>query len=239
MTPVFGTADIPITFRALLAFSLAVLITPTQWFVEIREPETLPMYAIVLAAELAIGLALGLGLYIFFSGLELAGEIMGHVGGLSVAQIFDPISGDNTPLLSRLTHSLALVVFICCGGIRMTLTGLLDTFESIPLGGGTIPVELGNTLVVILTLSFGLAFRVAAPVMVGVLVSMLVIGLLGRTLPQLNLMSIGFSVNAMVTFGILALSVGGIAYCFQERITDVFSLILQTLHTNVRPEWLE
>ena len=96
MTPVFGSADIPIQFRALLAFSLAVLMMPTQWFVEIQEPDTLPMYVIVIAAELVIGLALGLGLYIFFTGLELAGEIMGHVGGMSVAQIFDPVSGENT-----------------------------------------------------------------------------------------------------------------------------------------------
>jgi len=239
MTPVFGSADIPVQFRALLAFSLALLIMPSQWFVEMQEPDTLPMYVIVIAAELVIGLALGVGLYIFFTGLDLAGEIMGHVGGMSVAQVFDPTSGENTPLLSRLIYMLGLAVFVCCGGIRLTLAGLLDTFESIPPGGGHIPVELGEALVLILSLSFSLAFRVAAPVMIGVLISMLVIGLLGRTLPQLNLMSIGFSVNAIVTFGILFLSIGGVVYCFQDQILDVFSVVLQALQTDVKPEWYE
>ena len=239
MTPVFGTADIPVQFRALFAFTLALLMMPSQWFVPIDEPDTLPMYVIVLAAELAIGLALGLGLYIFFNGLEVAGEVMGHVGGLSVAQVFDPISGENSPLLSRLVYMLGLAVFVCCGGIRLLLAGLLDTFASIPPGGGNIPLELGEALVLILSLSFSLAFRVAAPIMLGVLVSMLVIGLLGRTLPQLNLMSIGFSVNAIVTFGILFLSIGGVVYCFQSEIVNVFSVVLQALESDVKPEWFE
>jgi len=239
MTPVFGSADIPVQFRALFAFSLALLILPSQWYVEVQEPDTLPMYAIVLAAELVIGLALGLGLYIFFNGLVVAGEIMGHVGGMSVAQVFDPTTGENSPLLSRLVYMLGLAVFVCSGGIRLTLAGLLDTFESIPPGGGHIPVELGEALVLILGLSFSLAFRVAAPVMIGVLISMLVIGLLGRTLPQLNLMSIGFSVNAIVMYGILFLSIGSVVYCFQSEILNVFSVILQTLETDVRPEWYD
>ena len=239
MTPVFGSADIPVQFRALFAFSLALLILPSQWYVALQEPDTLPMYAIVLAAELVIGLALGLGLYIFFNGLVVAGEIMGHVGGMSVAQVFDPTTGENSPLLSRLVYMLGLAVFVCSGGIRLTLAGLLDTFESIPPGGGHIPVELGEALVLILGLSFSLAFRVAAPVMIGVLISMLVIGLLGRTLPQLNLMSIGFSVNAIVMYGILFLSIGSVVYCFQSEILNVFSVILQTLETDVRPEWYD
>jgi flagellar biosynthetic protein FliR len=75
--------------------------------------------------------------------------------------------------------------------------------------------------------------------MLAALTSMLVIGLLGRTLPQLNLMSIGFSVNAMVTFGVLFLSLGGVVYCFQNEVLNVFSLILQVLETDVKPEWYD
>jgi len=239
MTPVFGSAETPMQFRAMLAFALAVLMMPSQWFADVPDPGSLIVYVIVIATELLIGLSLGVGLYIFFNGLEIAGEIMGHVGGMSVAQLFDPVSGENMPLLSKLVHTLTLVVFVCCGGIRMTMAGLLDTFSSLPPGGGHVPLQLGESLLLILSLSFGLAFRVAAPVMVGVLISMLVIGLLGRTLPQLNLMSIGFSVNALVTFGILFLSIGGVVFCFQEHVVHVFSVILQALHTDVRPELFE
>jgi len=52
-------------------------------------------------------------------------------------------------------------------------------------------------------------------------------------------MSIGFSVNAIVTFGILFLSVGGVVYCFQNEILNVFSVVLQVLETDVRPEWYD
>jgi len=238
MTPVFGAADIPVRFRALLAFSLALLVMPSQWNVQVNEPQSLPMYIVVLAAETMIGLSIGVGLYIFFMGLEVAGEIMGHLGGLNVAQFFDPRSGENLPLLSRLLHTLGLVAFVSCGGVQLTMMGLLDTFQTIPPGGGTIPVHVADALLVILSLSFNLAFRVAAPVMVGVLISMLVIGLLGRTLPQLNLMSIGFGVNTIVAFTILYLSVGSVIWCFQERLVDVIDLVLQGLHTPLSAGWL-
>ena len=235
MTPVFGSADIPAQFRALLAFSLAILIMPSQWFITVAEPASLPMYVIVLAAEVIIGLSLGVGLYIFFVGLEIAGEIMGHIGGLNVAQFFDPLSGENIPLLSQLLYRLLLGGFICCGGVQLTMMGLLDTFQTIPPGGGMIPISIGETFLLILSMTFNLAFRVAAPVMVGALMSLLVIGLLGRTLPQLNLMSVGFGINTVVAFTILYLSVGAVVMCFQNHIVDVVDMVVRSLNESMAP----
>ena len=235
MTPVFGSADIPAQFRALLAFSLAILIMPSQWFITVAEPASLPMYVLVLAAEVLIGLSLGAGLYIFFVGLEIAGEIMGHIGGLNVAQFFDPLSGENIPLLSQLLYRLGLVGFICCGGVQLTMMGLLDTFQTIPPGGGMIPVSIGETFLMILSMTFNLAFRVAAPVMVGALMSLLVIGLLGRTLPQLNLMSVGFGINTVVAFTILYLCVGAVVMCFQNHIVDVVDMVVRSLNESMAP----
>jgi flagellar biosynthetic protein FliR len=238
MTPVFGAAEIPMRIRALFAFALALLIMPSQWFLQVSEPASLPMYVLVIAAEVMLGLAIGVGLYIFFTGLEIAGEIMGHLGGLNVAQFFDPASGENMPLLSQLLYKLGLVGFICAGGVQLTMMGLLDTFQTIPPGGGTVPTGIGETMLTILCLSFNLAFRAAAPVMVGVLISMLVIGLLGRTMPQMNLMSIGFGVNTMAAFLILSLSVNAMVFCFQDHIVEVVDMILRSLHTSVRSDLL-
>jgi flagellar biosynthetic protein FliR len=233
MSPVIGGSDIPVQVRALLAFTLTLLIMPSQWFVTVAEPKNLTAYAILIAAELGIGLSLGLGLNLFFTGASMAGEIIGQIGGLTASQIFDPISGDQTPLLSRLFQYLAITVFAAVGGLHVLVTSLLDTFHTLPPGEAAFQPTIAYALVKILGLSFNLSIRIAAPVMVAVLVAMLVMGLLGKTLPQLNLMAVGFGINSVIMFAVMALSIGTGIWCFQERIDDVFQLLFDGIHAIV------
>ena len=230
MAPVLHTTDTPVQYRALLVFAITLAIMPSQWFVEVVEPDTLPAFAIMIAAELLIGLAMGLGLYILFAGVALAGEVIGHVGGLYAAQIFDPVSGDHVPLMARAYQFLAITVFALIGGLHVTVTSLLDTFVSIPVGTIGFQPEVAYSLVAILNTSFVLALRIAAPVLIATLISLFVIGLLNKTMPQLGLMTVGFGINSMVMFAVFCLTLGTGMWCFQERIGDVFQLIFAGLH---------
>jgi flagellar biosynthetic protein FliR len=232
MAPVLGGSDIPVQVRALLAFTLTLLIMPSQWFVQIEEPRNLTAYAVLIAAELGIGLSLGLGLNIFFTGASMAGELVGQIGGLTASQIFDPISGDQTPLLSRMFQFLAITVFAAVGGLHVLVTSLLDTFETLKPGESAFSPAITYSLVTILGLSINLSIRMAAPIIVAVLVAMLVMGLLGKTLPQLNLMSVGFGINSVIMFAVMAMSLGAGIWCFQERIDDVFQILFSGLHQN-------
>ncbi|GHT41854.1 flagellar biosynthetic protein FliR [Planctomycetales bacterium] len=232
-SPVLSTTSSPMQFRAMLSFALSLTIMPSQWFVQVVEPDTLAAFVIMIACELGIGLSMGLGIYVFFAGASLAGELIGQVGGLSASQILDPVTGDQSPLLSQAFNMLAITIFALIGGLNVLVTSLFDTFETLPLGTLAFQSEFVYSLVVILEISFGLALRISAPVLVAVLVTMLVMGLLGKTLPQLNLMSVGFGVNALAMFVVFSLSVGAGLWCFQERIADVFELIFSGLHTTI------
>jgi len=203
---------------------------PSQWFVEVVEPDTLSAFAIMIAAELLIGLAMGLGLYILFAGVALAGELIGSVGGLYAAQIFDPVSGNEVPLLSRAYQFLAITVFALIGGLNVLVTSLLDTFVTIPVGTIGFQPDVVYALVNILNMSFILALRIAAPVLVTVLISLLVIGILNKTMPQLGLMTVGFGINSMVMFAVFCLTLGTGMWCFQERIADAFEVLFAGLH---------
>ena len=233
MAPVLHTTDTPVQYRALLAFAISLAIMPSQWFVEVVEPDTLSAFAIMIAAELLIGLAMGFGLYILFAGVALAGELIGSVGGLLAAQIFDPVSGDQVPLMSRAYQFLAITVFALIGGLNVLVTSLLDTFVSIPVGTTGFNPQIAYSLMAILNTSFVLALRIAAPVLIAVLISMLVIGLLSKTLPQLNLMSVGFGINSMVMFAVFCFTLGTGMWCFQERVADVFEVIFDGLHMTI------
>lgn len=206
--PIYGGRDIPAVARALLCFALALLITPMQWHASVVMPSGMLDYLASAAGELAIGVCLGLGVMILFYGMQLAGELVAQVGGLMLADVYDPGADTSVPLFSKFFFLVAAAVFVCIGGHRMVLGGLLDTFAAVGPGGNGLPTDVADAFVLLLTESFALGLRAAAPVVAALLTATLVMGLIGRTLPQLNVMVMGFGINAMLTFAVLGLSLG-------------------------------
>lgn len=239
VAPVFGGNDVPARFRILLAFALAVLMMPAHWTMQIAEPPTLIDYVLVIASELIIGLSIGLCMMIFFSCIYVAGALIGQMGGLLAGQLLDPTSGEQIPMISRFLYLLAVAVFVCIGGLRVLMAALLDSFQTLPLGEGGIHLPLLETFVRILSAGFLLSFRIAAPITIGILVAMIVMGMLSKTLPQLNLMSVGFGINNILMFFLLFLSLGAGIHCFIERLPDVMEWIFEGLHTTIDPYWFD
>ncbi|MGA2619052.1 MAG: flagellar biosynthetic protein FliR [Thermoguttaceae bacterium] len=246
--PVFGAAEAPATVRALLAFTLAVLVMPTQWHAAYALPAGLPDFALLVGAELLLGLSLGLGLAVFLSGIQMAGELISRIGGLTLSDVLDPTSGEPVPLISRLLALVSTAMFMAIGGHRCVMAGLLDTFATIPPGGmlaavlGPGPAEggpllpaLARTFTMLVTQSFHLGLRASIPVVAAVLLATLVLGLIGRTLPQLNVLVLGFGLNAMITFGVLGLSLGAALFAFRQQIEPTLQLLIEMLGATARP----
>lgn len=229
IAPIYGTRDVPAQVRVLLAVALALLITPTQWHVTVAYPQSMPLYLVLMASELLVGLCLGLAVVILLSGMELAGEMIGYMSGLMLADVFDPSREGNVPLFSRLLFLVATAVFVCIGGQRIVMAGLLDTFQAIPPGSGAFPDSIAGALVVLVTQSFSLAVRAAVPVVAALLLANLVLGLISRTLPQLNVLMLGFGLSAMLTFALLSLTLGAAAWVFQDQLQPALETMLDAV----------
>ena len=89
-SPIFGATQAPATVRALISLALAVLIMPSQWFATLPYPGSLLVYVVVIGGELMIGLVLGMGISILLGGIQMAGDLMSRVGGLTLSDVFDP-----------------------------------------------------------------------------------------------------------------------------------------------------
>jgi len=227
--PIFGTRDIPAPARALLAFAVALLVMPTQTNVEFAHPGTTVNYLVFIGAEIMIGLCLGLGITVLFSGVQLGGQMVARIGGMMLADVFDPAAGEQVPLFSKLLYMLALAVFVLIGGHRILMSALLDTFEAIPPGRGVLPGGLTETFTVLLAQSFSLGMRASMPVVTALLLSTLVLGLIGRTMPQLNIIMVGFGLNAMLSFAAMALTLGAALWVFQDQIIPTMQIIMEML----------
>lgn len=233
--PLYGNRDLPAQVRLLLAVAIAVLVAPTQWTREVAWPQTVPGYVLFMGGELMIGALMGLGVSILFLGIQLSGEFIGQIAGLQLAEMYDPSLEANVPAFSRVMHLTAITVFVCIGGHRMTLAALIDTFEAIPPGGVAATQSIVDLFLVLVAESFSLGIRAAAPVMVSLLLATLVLGLVGRTLPQLNAMILGFGLNALITFAGLAVTMGAAVWAFQDRVAPVLAAILDALRGGPAP----
>ncbi len=236
--PLFAGGAVPLRVRALLGLMMAMLIFPLQWNIALPLPANWIDYTILLGNEVVIGAGLGLGVAILVYALGLAGELVGSASGLTLAEAVDPSMETNVPHFSRLLMLTTVCVFLCMGGHRMLLAGLLDTFRAIPPGSCVNPHALVDALTTLVAQSFSLGIRAAAPAMTALLLASVALGLIGRTLPQLNLFAVGLGLNAMLTFAMLGIILGTAAWAFQDQVASALQTILNALSTRARPDWL-
>jgi len=235
VAPIFGTQAAPAQIRAFLAVALALLITPLFSSNPPADMNNLIIYGKYLANEALVGLLLGFGMTIFLSGIQLTGQVVSQLGGTALAEVFDSNANQNVSVYSQAFYFLTLVMFVLLDGHRLLLEGLLNTYAWSPPG----KVVLGETYVEALTTvlgqSFELGLRAGAPAITALLLSTLVLGLIGRTLPQINILAVGFSVNSLLTLGSLFASIGVIAWTFPLQIVGVIELLSDAVRQAAAP----
>ncbi len=225
--PVFGTTEVPKRVKALLALALAALVTPLQTLELAHDPQTPVDYLLLIAGETLVGVTIGVGITLLFSGLQVAGQIVNQMSGMQLADVFNPSLHENVPIFSQFLYYVAVAVFVTIGGHRRVMTALLDSFVTLPPGGGAMPTEIGEMLTTLAAESFRLGVQAATPVMVAMLLATLVLGLISRTLPQLNVMSLGFGLNVVITLGAVAVSMGTMAWVFQQHVDPMLTLLVE------------
>lgn len=224
-TPLLASGSLPYQFKALLAFVFALAIYPFVPAGPVGPGASLNLIELapMLFAELLIGMAIGLIASIPLLAVQMGGYVMGYQVGLSLAESFNPELDANGSVTGDLLFYLAAFIFIASGGLETVFAALADSFASVPIGtfaSSEVPLAL---LLSVISSGFDLAMRVATPVMVVVSMLMLAMGFVMKTMPQINIMSIGFAAKIVAGLAILLVSVGAIATVTGDEIADTMS----------------
>jgi flagellar biosynthetic protein FliR len=203
--PLLGSARIPRTVKVMIALVLAAGMCGS-----VRAPVALPstLWGLTLgiAGEMAFGLAMGMVLSFTFIAAQWAGEIVGQQMGLNISEVLDPEFGQAGSIVGDLYFMLTLVIFLIIGGHREMIRGIRSSFDSLPLLSLGVDRPLFDTLVGLFQSCTTLAMRLAAPVLVTMLVVDLALGCIGKAMPQMNIMTVGLSVKSMI--GVAVILVG-------------------------------
>jgi flagellar biosynthetic protein FliR len=149
---------------------------------------------------------MGMILSLIFIAAQWAGEIIGQQMGLSLGQTFDPQYGANGSMIGDVYFFLALLIFLGINGHHAMLQGVYDSFQVLPLASVGMDRPLFGMLIGLFQGATVLAMQLAAPILVTMLVLDVVLGFVGKTVPQLNIMTAGISLRSLV--GIAVLVVG-------------------------------
>jgi len=203
--PLFGSARIPKRVRLMLILVLALGMTQG-----VKAPASFPDtswgLALGIGGEMAFGLAMGMVMSFTFVAVQWAGEIISQQMGFSLGGVIDPEYGGQSSVVGDMYFMLTLVIFLLIGGHRMMIRGVRASFDALPLLSLGVNHDLLTTLLNLLHAATILSVQLAAPILVTLLIVDLVLGLIGRTIPQMNVMSAALSVRAGL--GILIIWLG-------------------------------
>lgn len=217
--PLFGSQVIPMRIRAMLAVSVTIVLFP---MLAPKMPAQVSLAAAVrgLASELSIGLIMGMGLGLLFVGVELMGMVVGQQAGLSLGQVFDPSTGSSSTTIGRTVFIIAMFIFMVAGGHRELLRAVLDTYGVIPVMSFRYDASMLDLFVDLLHGAFIVALRLAGPVLVTLILASLVMGFLSRTIPQFNILSVGFAIRVLTALFALALTIAASQGVVTDALAD-------------------
>lgn len=235
VAPIFGNRSVPAQLRLLLGFAVALVLFLAGAGGGYQPPEAFGLFLLVLVKALAFGLLMGFMAVLVFAGIQVAGHLIGLQGGFGLANVLDPLSGEQGSILDQLYLIVAILLFLAVNGHHHFLQGLQHSFEAVPIDGYAAPFapnseELLTFVARTTGAVFEIGLRIAVPVAGALLVTDVVMGLMARAIPQMNVFIVGAPLKLMVAAAgiIVALPVTAIAMMMTfERILSALSATLE------------
>ena len=218
-TPLLGAVQAPTLMRIGMTVVLAVILAP---FVTLPAALTGGEIALVVLREVAIGLALAFAIRVLIAAGEFAGHFAGYQLGLSLGSLIDPQTGVRNNILAILYAHVVTVICLVTNVHHALLRALADSYAALPVGFGLIDEGLVEGVGRLLGLVFMLGVRMAAPVIVVLLLVELALGLLARVAPSLNVMIAGAPVRVVVGLLVLAASISALPGVIGRYVPPVF-----------------
>ena len=214
--PFLGSGAIPRPARAAIALLLALVMFPL-----VDVPQTVESTGVLflwVAHELAVGLALGLVANLFFYGVMTGGEVIGVQMGLGAATALDPANDANLPVVGNLLNLFAIGIWFAVYGPHLLITAALESFHVVPPGSGLFGIQGLEGILTMTAMVFEVGVRVAGPVLIAMLLSMVCFGFLARSAPKMQVYVASFPIT--ITFGLVILLVSIPAFA---RLTEAFT----------------
>lgn len=225
-SPFFSSQNIPNTMKVGLTFSISLLITSILPVVPALENTTL---VIMIFQELMVGIIIGFISYSFFSAFYVMGQIIDMNIGFGMVNVVDPLNKIQVPIMGNFYYILAFLMLLSTNGHHIIISALVDSYNYIPIGSFKYTEVTMNLLVDTLVKSFEMGFKLSFPIVATIFLTDIVLGIMSKTIPQMNVFVVGMPLKAMLGLLIVLISMpifyGAINGIFNFIINDIYKFI--------------
>jgi flagellar biosynthetic protein FliR len=205
LIPVFGWKSIPVVIKVAVAMLLSIFFSSKTALVisdRIGSPGQVSFMEVILliANEATYGLALGLVVVLIFSVIKFSGQIVGRQMGFSMVKLFDPFNNDETQPMGSLLEMMFIVLFLSANGHHLFLLIISRSFEVFPAGSIPTISVLASGVTKAGSTMFVAGLRLAAPMLSAFLLLIIVLAILARIVPEINIFFISLPVRVGLGF---------------------------------------
>lgn len=229
--PIFGVAMVPSPAKILFAFVLALILFPVVDWKAMPIHTSLESLSIIWLSikEIFIGLSFGYLARMFFYVMEVAGELISLSMGISSVQLFNPAMGERSSATSQFFIILATLFFLAINGHHILLTGLQQSFQLLPLSESGLNFSAYSHFGSLLQEIVLIGLKMSMPVMISIFFMNIALAIIGRAVPQINVLITSLPVNILVGFIVMFITLPFVVYQMSDLLDNTATHMFQLL----------
>ncbi|MDQ0230519.1 flagellar biosynthetic protein FliR [Metabacillus malikii] len=225
--PLFSYRNIPNIFKIGFSFFLAWIMLLTL------DPPVIPIdgnFFLLILKEAFIGLAIGFIAYLILAAVQIAGSFIDFQMGFAIANVIDPQTGTQSPLIGQFLYTFALFLMISLNAHHLLLDGVYYSYQFMPIDA-FLSLENENIAKFIIqsfNSMFIIAFQMSIPVVGSLFLVDIALGIVARTVPQLNIFVVGLPLKIGVSFIMLIFVMGGL-FVLMQHLFETMTITMRGL----------
>jgi flagellar biosynthesis protein FliR len=229
--PVLGSRNTPTLVKIAFAFLFAMLLYPVLDKNAQLPADTLS-YLIIVFNQVLVGVIIGYSAYMIFAAIQLAGQIIDLQMGFGIVNVIDPMSNTQVSIIGQFQFVLGMLIFLSINGHHFLFQAVTDSFRFVPLSHagltGVTLTKLGDLFVNL----FVIAFKIAGPATLALVLTNVTLGMIARTIPQMNVFIVGLPLNILVGLAAVLISLPILVNLFNTLLSSMWDdiyVIIQSM----------
>jgi len=224
--PIFGARNTPMVVKVGLIFFLSIILTPLQLPNFNIEVNTFLEFGQYMVTESIIGFSLGLITLIIMNVFYLAGSLVDRNIGFAMVSVISAQDESQLPVSANLYYIFALMIFLTANFHHLLIRAVADSYINMPIGTNSIVRLIVFDYVEVLTYTFDMGFRMAAPFILTVMIANILLGMLSKAMPGMNVFMIGMPLKIIIGLFLFSVVIGS----YPSFIVEVFNTMMEHIY---------
>jgi flagellar biosynthesis protein FliR len=207
VAPIFGRKNMPSYYKIGFSFFIALIMMNTISVTGLENVTTIWEYGPLVLKEFLVGVTLGYVGYIVFTGIYIAGQIIDMKIGFGVVNVVDPQSNIQVPITANFYTTITMLIFLVSRGHYLLIRALSESYSMVSIGEASFSSLLMEDILRLFGSVFSIGFKIAIPIVAAVFVADIGLGIIAKTVPQLNIFVVGMPLKIAMGFAIIFITI--------------------------------